>query len=364
MTSPDMIEATRLTRQGRLGEATALLQALFRGKAAANTADHASRAYRRWTHQPAVAASCKAEEANPASPAPPAPRSGTDARPVGATGRDGPTADCPSHCDGLLGKLKHGGLAGPSPMHPPAPLPDGARFVAATFSSDDGSRAYKLYIPSQYRGEPVPLVVMLHGCTQSPDDFAAGTRMNELAEERVFLVAYPAQPASRQCPEMLELVQPGRPGPRPGRACVDRGHHPPGHARARDRPGPRLCRRAIGRRCRGRHHGRSLSRSVRRGRRAFRPRLRGGPRPPLRLRRHAPGGATAPRRSGAPPRTEAPDRIVPTIVFHADRDTTVHPANGDHVIAQVAASAGSGTPIEQRTWPSTRRAWLHADRLC
>ena len=43
--------------------------------------------------------------------------------------------------------------------------------------------------------QPLPLVVMLHGCTQSPDDFAAGTRMNLVAEEQNCFVVYPAQPS-------------------------------------------------------------------------------------------------------------------------------------------------------------------------
>ena len=74
-------------------------------------------------------------------------------------------------------------------------MPDGGKYIEEIYTNSAGSRAYKLYIPSGYHGQAVPLIVMLHGGTQTPDDFAAGTRMNMIAEEETCLVVYPSQPS-------------------------------------------------------------------------------------------------------------------------------------------------------------------------
>ena len=80
---------------------------------------------------------------------------------------------------------------------PPRTLPPVTRqhseWTAGELENAAGRRAYKLYVPSKYAGQSLPLIVMLHGCKQSPDDFAAGTQMNIQAEEHGCVVLYPAQ---------------------------------------------------------------------------------------------------------------------------------------------------------------------------
>lgn len=73
------------------------------------------------------------------------------------------------------------------------PVPDAGRFIAGSFADTAGRRDYKLFVPPEAGQRPLPLVVMLHGCTQNPDDFAAGTAMNEAALSQGFFVLYPAQ---------------------------------------------------------------------------------------------------------------------------------------------------------------------------
>ncbi|MDB5877647.1 MAG: esterase [Variovorax sp.] len=79
------------------------------------------------------------------------------------------------------------------------------RWTDGSFSHQGRTLAYKLYVPPHLAGSvpaPRPLILMLHGCTQNPDDFAAGTRMNDLARREGFVVVYPAQTAhanSQKC---------------------------------------------------------------------------------------------------------------------------------------------------------------------
>ncbi|WP_274532751.1 extracellular catalytic domain type 1 short-chain-length polyhydroxyalkanoate depolymerase [Aureimonas ureilytica] len=87
------------------------------------------------------------------------------------------------------------GAATPRPgfHRPTLVVPAGAEFLRLRHEGHAGARSYRLYVPSTLASGPRPLIVMLHGCTQDPEDFALGTRMNQLAEERNVLAAYPEQ---------------------------------------------------------------------------------------------------------------------------------------------------------------------------
>lgn len=147
-----MARATELTRAGRLAEATAMIQSALQGTPATPV------------HTPSAAGS------------------GGQVIDVAARVVDGPAALPPDPQTG-------------APVRPPQEhrAPPADAFVAGRYTGAAGSRAYKLYVPPGAAAHPLPLLVMLHGCTQDPDDFARGTQMNALAQQEGFLVLYPEQ---------------------------------------------------------------------------------------------------------------------------------------------------------------------------
>jgi poly(hydroxyalkanoate) depolymerase family esterase len=183
MLKQDIIrEATRLTRAGQLIEATVLLQRMLRGDPAPDAAPGPPGRIALIGREPPTI-DAKAETIEEADN-PHAART-TPAQPRMLRALRDRTGQRPGF--GQRRVIKR------APLAPSDIVPEGARFVEGTYSNSAGSRAYRLFIPSGYQGQPLPLVVMLHGCTQSPDDFTAGTRMNFIAEEQACLVVYPAQ---------------------------------------------------------------------------------------------------------------------------------------------------------------------------
>jgi poly(hydroxyalkanoate) depolymerase family esterase len=178
-----MQEATRLTREGRLQAATATLQDALGGAIRPPAAD-----------EDVIDVEARVVATEPQPPGLPhgaatSPGARPAARPAAEPGGAGGTVGA--------GGTQGAGAARPRDAaggEPPWPQRRQEAFFAARFGGPDtAGRDYKLYVPSGAQGRALPLVVMLHGCTQDADDFAAGTRMNALAREQGFCVLYPVQ---------------------------------------------------------------------------------------------------------------------------------------------------------------------------
>lgn len=177
-----MAEITRLTRTGRLKEATSAIQHAL-GIGTANKS----------TEQPDSAEAPIEAEFRVIDDSPPSTETATGN--MAYTG----TLNGPAAMPGIRTPDDKFGTTRPRPARSGLktdPVRPGGQFVDASYSNAAGTRSYKLYIPRSYTGQAVSLVVMLHGCSQTAVDFAAGTGMNVLAEEKTFLVAYPEQASS------------------------------------------------------------------------------------------------------------------------------------------------------------------------
>lgn len=305
-----MLEATRLTRAGQLSEAVSLLQRMLKGDADTHAAPVPSSALR--VTSPIIDAEIVADA--------------IFGRPTVEVGRA--TSDLLAQKP----KLKLRDLGQRSKLRPADIAPAAGRYISGTHTNDAGSRSYKLYIPSRREDKPRPLIVMLHGCTQSADDFAAGTRMNFGAEARDCFVVYPEQPQTAnasKCWNWSRSADQGRDRGEPALiAGITRrimneykidlqrvyvaGLSAGGAAAAIMGEAYPDLYAAV-----GVHSGLACG-SARDLPSAF-----------AAMRGQASGLAGDISRAGA--------TVMPTIVFHGDLDKTVHPSNGTNVIARATA---------------------------
>lgn len=325
-----MNDAARLTRSGDLQAATAAIQAALAGatRAAQAAADTAS--------PEGDVIDIKARVVPDTEPD----RPRADDRIATFAQPSQPAAGTPSEASNDA-PLAH------EPRRSDAPSADAGRFIAGHHANRSMGRDYKLYVPPGADGEPLPLVVMLHGCTQHPDDFAAGTGMNELARERGFFVLYPAQSAKanpQRCWNWFKRTHQQR-----GRGEAALLADMTRHIVSTRRIDPTRVYVA------GLSAGGAMAAVL------------GATYPDVYaavgVHSGLPAGsagdlpsALAAMKSGASaaPQPQDAGGALPAIVFHGDADATVHPANGEQVLAALAHAPGATVEVERRPAGATR----------
>lgn len=105
--------------------------------------------------------------------------------------------------------LMSGGMAGSTGREVSPHIPNGAQYLTRKHFSAAGSRNYRIYLPASQPTRPKGLILMLHGCSQTPDDFAVGTHINALAEKQGFAIAYPAQTRGHNGASCWNWFKPG-----------------------------------------------------------------------------------------------------------------------------------------------------------
>ncbi len=321
-----MAEATRLTRQGRLVEATALIQQTLASPAVTRQAPDA----------PPAGEETSGTPGRHLAP-PPALRPGQGTQP----GRVHPgwiprRRTVPSR--GARGLRRTHRPAAPAVKRP------GGRFDAFSYSNAAGARAYRLYVPAGHAGGPMPLVVMLHGGTQDAATFAVATGMNELAERQALLVAYPEQPRSANAGRYWNWFIPGHQRRDAGEPSLIAGIT----RQVTDRYGADATRVYVA--------GFSAGGAMAAVMAAVYPDLYAAAGVHSGLPYAVAGdmaSAFAAMKQGAPRPARHPGRPLPLIVFHGDRDAIVAPANAagliDHALATASPDRRPGTPTAVAT---------------